>query len=75
LFDGIRAYAKQANIEIDGMPKDPKVDVPPEEVMTVLRKLLCELLPNAGSGDDELKISRSAPITQRRPERTLPLNA
>jgi len=45
LFDGIRAYAKQANIEIDGMPKDPKVDVPPEEVMTVLRSFFANFFP------------------------------
>ena len=45
LFDGIRAYAEQANIEIDGMPNDPKVDVPPEEAMTVLRSFFANFFP------------------------------
>ena len=45
LFDGIRAYAEQAGITIDGMPKDPKVDVPPEEVMTVLRSFFANFFP------------------------------
>jgi phospholipase C len=45
LFNGIRAYFKQNNIEIDGMPKDPNVDVPPEQVMTVLRSFFANFFP------------------------------
>ncbi|MGD0393738.1 MAG: alkaline phosphatase family protein [Acidimicrobiales bacterium] len=45
LFNGIRAYAEQANITIEGMPEDPKVDVPPEEVMTVLRSFFANFFP------------------------------
>ena len=45
LFDGIRAYAERAKIEIDGMPKDPNVDVPPEEAMTVLRSFFANFFP------------------------------
>jgi hypothetical protein len=45
LFNGIRAYAEQANITIAGMPEDPKVDVPPEEVMTVLRSFFANFFP------------------------------
>ena len=29
LLDGIRGYAAEHNLEIDGLPKDAKADIPP----------------------------------------------
>jgi phospholipase C len=45
LAQGIREYADQDNIEIEGLPKDPSDDVPPEELLPVLRNLLATLFP------------------------------
>ena len=33
LLDGIREYAAEHNLEIEGLPKDPKADIPPEHVV------------------------------------------
>jgi phospholipase C len=45
LFDGLRAYAVQHNIKLDGLPEDPKAEVPPEQIMTVLRSALAMFFP------------------------------
>jgi hypothetical protein len=45
LAQGIREYAAQNNIEIEGLPKDPKDDVPPEQLLTVLRNFLATIFP------------------------------
>jgi hypothetical protein len=40
MFQGIREYADQTGIEIEGLPKDPKADVPPGQLLPVLRNFL-----------------------------------
>jgi phospholipase C len=45
LLDGLRGYAKQNNIKLDGLPEDPTADIPPEQIMTVLRSALAMLFP------------------------------
>ncbi|MET0144952.1 MAG: alkaline phosphatase family protein [Ilumatobacteraceae bacterium] len=37
LLDGVRQHAADNNIKLDGAPDDPNVDVPPENIVTVLR--------------------------------------
>jgi phospholipase C len=45
LFDGIRGYAEQHNIEIEGLPKDPKAEIPPEQALQVLQNFAATLFP------------------------------
>ncbi len=45
LLDGLRGYAAQNNIKLDGLPEDPKADIPPEQIMTVLRSALAIFFP------------------------------
>jgi hypothetical protein len=45
LLDGLRGYAVQNNIKLDGLPEDPKADIPPEQIMTVLRSALAMFFP------------------------------
>jgi phospholipase C len=39
-FAGIRTYAEQHNIDIDGLPEDPDAEVPPEEALHILHNFL-----------------------------------
>jgi len=54
LVDGIRGYAEQNKIEVEGIPDDPDVDVPPEQLLQVLRNVLAMffplLAPKSGAG-------------------------
>ena len=53
-LDGLRGYAAQNNIKLEGLPEDPKADIPPEQIMTVLRSALAiffPLLAPAAAGD------------------------
>ena len=50
LAQGIREYADQNNIEIEGLPKDPQGGRAPRAVADCAPELLCHLLPAAGSG-------------------------
>ncbi len=45
LAQGIREYADQNHIEIEGLPKDPKADVPSEQLLNVLRNFLATVFP------------------------------
>jgi phospholipase C len=45
LLDGIRAYAEQNNIKLEGLPEDPRADIPPEQILTVLRSALAMFFP------------------------------
>jgi hypothetical protein len=45
LAQGIREYAEQNHVEIEGLPKDPKADLPPEQVLPVLRNFLATIFP------------------------------
>ena len=52
LLDGLRAYAHQHNIEIDGPPADPNAEVPPEHIVEVLQNSMAMFFP---------KLAKSAP--------------
>ena len=45
LAQGIREYADQNHVEIEGLPKDPKEDVSPEQLLNVLRNFLATIFP------------------------------
>ena len=45
LYQGIREYADQNHVEIEGLPKDPNADLPPEVALSVLRNFLATLFP------------------------------
>jgi len=45
LLDGLRGYADQNNVQLEGAPEDPKVDIPPEQILTVLRSALAMFFP------------------------------
>jgi len=44
-FSGIRGFAQQHNIEIDGIPKDPNAPVPPEDALKVVHNFLAISFP------------------------------
>ena len=52
LFQGIREYAEQNNIKVEGLPADPGDDVPPEQLLPVLRNLLATLFPLLAAAGD-----------------------
>ena len=45
LLQGIRDYAAEHKLEIDGLPKDPKADIPPGDVVGVLRGFFESFFP------------------------------
>ncbi|WP_328977704.1 alkaline phosphatase family protein [Streptomyces canus] len=45
MIDGIRHYAAEHNLEIEGIPKDPKADIPDDQVVTVIRGFLANWFP------------------------------
>ncbi len=45
LYEGIREYADQNHVKIEGLPADPNADVPPEVALSVLRNFLAEIFP------------------------------
>ena len=47
MLQGIREYAAEHNLEIEGLPKDPKADIPDDQVVGVLRGVPRELVPAA----------------------------
>jgi phospholipase C len=51
LFDAIRGYADQNNIELEGVPKDASAEIPPEQVVTVLRSASAVLFPLLAESD------------------------
>jgi phospholipase C len=44
-FNGIRAYAEQNHIKIDGLPADPKAEIPPEQALHIIHSLLAIQFP------------------------------
>jgi hypothetical protein len=40
-----KGYAEQNNVNLEGLPEDPKADIPPEQIMTVLRSALGMFFP------------------------------
>jgi phospholipase C len=45
LVDGLREYAHQHNIEIEGFPADPNAEVPPEHIVEVLQNSMAMFFP------------------------------
>ena len=45
MIDGIREYAADHHLEIDGLPKDPKADIPNEQVVGVMRAFAGTFFP------------------------------
>ena len=44
-FNGIRAYAEQHNIEIEGLPKNPEAEIPPEQALHIIHNFLAIQFP------------------------------
>lgn len=40
LLEGLRGYAEQNNIKLEGLPKDPKAEIPPEKFSRCCEALL-----------------------------------
>jgi hypothetical protein len=45
VFNGIRAYAEQHNIQIEGLPDDPNAPVPPEQALHIIHNFLAIQFP------------------------------
>ena len=45
LLHGIREYAAEHNLEIEGLPKDPKADIPDDQVVNVFRAFVANWFP------------------------------
>jgi hypothetical protein len=44
-FEGIRGYAEQHNIEIDGLPADPNAEIPPEQALHIIHGFMAIQFP------------------------------
>jgi phospholipase C len=44
-FNGIRAYAEQHNIQIEGLPTDPNAEIPPEQALHIIHNFLAIQFP------------------------------
>ena len=74
LLDAVRAYAVENKIELEGLPADPKADIPPEEFVTVLRSVMALLFPllvpaDASTGASALPLNWAVCCTVRRAPR------
>ncbi|HSZ36939.1 MAG TPA: alkaline phosphatase family protein [Acidimicrobiales bacterium] len=52
LLEGIRDYAHQNDIELEGAPRDPNAEIAPEQVVTVLRSAAAALFPLLAERED-----------------------
>ena len=50
-FNGIRAYAEQNNIKIDGLPADPQAEIPPEQALHIIHNFLAIQFPQLHPAD------------------------
>jgi phospholipase C len=50
LLEGIRGYAVQHNLEIEGLPDDPKAPIPADQVVGVLRGFVGSFFPLLTAG-------------------------
>ena len=44
-FEGIRAYAEQHNIQIEGLPTDPNAEIPPDQALPIVHNFLAVYFP------------------------------
>ena len=45
MLQGVREYAAEHNLEIKGIPKDPKAAIPDDQVVNVMRGFLANWFP------------------------------
>ena len=45
VFMGIRAYAEQHNIQIEGLPADPEAEIPPDQALHIIHNFLAIQFP------------------------------
>lgn len=50
LLDALVGYAEQNNIKLEGLPDDSKAEIPPEQILTVLRSALAIFFPLLAPG-------------------------
>jgi phospholipase C len=50
LLDALVGYAEQNDIKLEGMPDDPRAEIPPEQILTVLRSALAIFFPLLAPG-------------------------
>jgi hypothetical protein len=55
-LDGLRQHAAENNVKLEGLPDDPNADIPPEQIMTILRSAATiyfpQLAPTSGNSPD-----------------------
>ena len=44
-LDGLRQHAAENNVKLEGLPDDPNADIPPEQIVTVLRSAAAMYFP------------------------------
>jgi phospholipase C len=44
-LDGLRRHATENKLKLEGLPDDPNVDIPPEQILTVVRSALALYFP------------------------------
>ena len=44
-LDGLRQHATESNVKLEGLPSDPNVDIPPAQIITVIRSALALYFP------------------------------
>ncbi len=60
MLQGIREYAAEHNLEIDGLPKDPKAAIPDDQVVNVIRGFLANWFPLlASEGSPSIEAAQS----------------
>ena len=44
-LDGLRQHAAENNVKLEGLPDDPNADIPPEQIVTVMRSAVAIYFP------------------------------
>jgi hypothetical protein len=44
-FNGMRGYARQHNIQLEGLPADPQAEIPPEQALHIIQNFLAIQFP------------------------------
>ncbi len=51
VFNGIRAYAEQNHIQIEGLPEDPNAEIPPEQALHIIHNFFAIQFPRLHPAD------------------------
>jgi phospholipase C len=51
-LDGLRQQAADNDVKLEGLPEDPNADIPPEQIVTVLRSALAMYFPMLAPPED-----------------------